>query len=596
MSVYYSSPPDTSYLLMKPFTMPTESGPVWAVAFSRFIGTLLTAVFAVVLVIMFSCFWHFVCFMAVLFGGDHDKRQDRFEALVTVWNSDDSLLAFKRMLGFTYYSLYPEKKDPNVVEVEQRPQRSWADFVYGSTFSVVAISIYVGGVVLGIIAPSLIEIGHTAPVRPSFVFYPDSPRTDEQRLADFGLRAPGALRAIGSIEAGRPNVKIDAEMGAMTPDGLMASLEYSYSFTGVDLGLQHAGALRSDVRGYCTTEYGWWAGEVNGGEVYYLWKDPTMAAVVPLNVSDIRYAPRATMMTPPLAVEQLKKDSNVSFAVVIGSAHRSSITPGSDPWYLTERRDEDLPPAPYNASFWIRTKRPTLSCWQQDRWSYKGARVASVLDLAELPGLRLPAALRSVMVNAFAVPMVVRLGNTIGDSSLRSRTTSPRGVIDAGKSTLESDMERLIVAGYIASLNVFSETTSFGNAGFIEYPNVLEGEDGLPAEGAGDFVVVSADVTTFDLVGLIVIAALFALLLLHAWVSAWIIKSHCRKAREDSIWARFKLLAASDLLDDANKSNRAREAGGPPPESDRSGSPTTNKVLTSSSHELDVEKGKETAV
>lgn len=593
--------------------MPTEDGGVWAIAFSSRTGNILIAVFAVVLLVMFSLLWTFICFLAVLLGGNWrtgDVSESRYKAMVTLWNSDDSSLAFKRMIRFSYHSIYPEfnakKEDERKPgETKSTVTRNWWDFTYGIIVGILAISIYVGSIVVGIIGPTLIQIGNVAPVRPSTVFYPRFPTTAEENLQNFGLLAPSALRAIGSVESANRAIRsqVDISLSTLdgaTPDGIRQQLEYTYKLSGVDLGLQHASSLQLSVSGSCYTEYGWIVQDANDTEVYVLYpelgnNDGTLAQrrmPVSHSLADIRNAPRAAFITHPHAKDQLAQNSNVSFAVLIASAHRASISKSSDPWYATETRptdDPSLPAAPYNATEWMKLRRPVLSCFEHNLWTYgdpDSPPANSVLALDKLPGINLPDAIHNVLANAFSVPMVVTLGNAIGDSALRSRTTSPRGVIDAAKSSIKSDMERLVMAAYIASVNVFSGTVSF-TSGTGGYPNVLEGEDGEPAPGAADIVVNSSDVQTFSMVGLISLAAILGFLCIQAWLISWLVHEHSRtvvefrnaieeekekvkgeansvpepengknKKKRKSIWERFSALEAPRLFNDAFDARR----------------------------------------
>jgi hypothetical protein len=89
------------------------------------------------------------------------------------------------------------------------------DFWYGVTFSTVALGIIGTSITIGIVGPSLIQIGNVAPVRPSIVFYLEPPHSKLDALRQFGLIAPAALRAIGSTKAAkvtlRPRVDIDLD-------------------------------------------------------------------------------------------------------------------------------------------------------------------------------------------------------------------------------------------------------------------------------------------------------------------------------------------------------------------------------------------------
>jgi hypothetical protein len=73
------------------------------------------------------------------------------------------------------------------------------------------------------------------------------------------------------------------------------------------------------------------------------------------------------------------------------------------------------------------------------------------------------------------------------------------------------DMERLIVASFVATRNVFIDSTMFARDG--RWRNIFEDESGQPALGAGDFVVSSPAIQTFSMVGILVLFLLLAALL-----------------------------------------------------------------------------------
>ncbi|KAH7110719.1 hypothetical protein EDB81DRAFT_863039 [Dactylonectria macrodidyma] len=61
----------------------------------------------------------------------------------------------------------------------------------------------------------------------------------------------------------------------------------------------------------------------------------------------------------------------------------------------------------------------------------------------DVPGMKIKEVLLDVLEAALGTsPMIARLGNASGDSTLRSRTTSPNGVINAQASKMVDDMER----------------------------------------------------------------------------------------------------------------------------------------------------------
>jgi hypothetical protein len=172
--------------------------------------------------------------------------------------------------------------------------------------------------------------------------------------------------------------------------------------------------------------------------------------------------------------------------------------------------------------------RPVLDCQQQDTWTHRGQTLRSVRELAKAPGLRLAAAIVKVLEVAFTTPVVLTLGNASGDSALRSRTTSPNGVVDAKESTMYADMERLLLAAFVASRSVFTDAAMFPNFG--QYPNLFTAGTADPEPGATGFVVSSPGIQTFSLAGLIILPLLLVFLLLVRAVLGLTIKLKLKSA------------------------------------------------------------------
>ncbi|KAK3309823.1 uncharacterized protein B0T15DRAFT_545920 [Chaetomium strumarium] len=521
MADVYTPPPDSSYLLVTPFTMPSDRGDRWAVSFTGNSSALVAAALSVMVTVSFLCLWNFISFVAVL--SVRAETRHRYVAVVTLWNSNDPWFAFKELLHYTYrhYQTFRSQGD-----------KRWDDFRYGLVFCLLAFAVFGSSIAMGIVAPSLVQIGNVAPVRPSTVFYPATPAPEDsaQELHDFGLRAPSVMRALGSVEAAqvtlRQRVSITQNQDyAPLPDGdRNVSLDYRYSLSGVELGIFGGSDLRLTVEGHCFTEYSWSrpappdGSDPDAADWYRLWNEPgtdddQWTQWVLLNQFDTAHAPSASFINHPNGAEQLAGGVDMLYAVLVHAAWRSSITIGGDPWYATESRPANDPPAPYNAAFRMKRRRPVLSCGERNSWTYAGHAVTSVLDLKTTPGMKIPTVLLDILETTLGGgPMVVRLGNASGDSALRSRTTSPNGVIDAGASSMFADMERLILASYVATRSLFTDAVMFG--GGADYANVVEGADGQPREGAGHFVVSSPDIQTFSLTGIVTLAVILLVLIL----------------------------------------------------------------------------------
>lgn len=559
MADIYTPPKDSAYFLSMGFCMPHENGDKWAMALNRQSGTILAAGLSVVITIMFLCLWNLISFVGMFFDGKKTRR--RYVALVTLWNSNDPWFACKELLSYAFQC-------PKGFEKTSR------DFWYGLMLGFTALIVFLGGIVTSIMVPSALQIGHVAPVRPSSVFYPQIPDGPVRALQRYGLVAPAAMRALGSVEAAqvtlreRVNVVEDPSHADANDPEPVKGVKYNYTLSGVDMGLRWGSKLSLEVTGACITEYGWVDKKKsrdgqNPGDVYHLWNNSSVQQTVwvPVGEDVIRNAPSASFRSHPDGARQLLKDSNVSYAIIIYSARRSSISKSNDPWYATENRNESAGPNQYEADYWMKRYRPFLSCWQQDKWSYGSESVKSVDELKNVPGIKIKPVLLDVLEAAFGMsPMIVKLGNASGVSALRSQTTSPNGVIDAVQCTMYKDMERLILASFVASRSVFTDATMFGIDDTV-YPSVIIGGDKKPKSGAGDFVVSSPEIQTFSLGGITaLLVLLFALLLANA-VASWLSRRSRKKSESvppegegsknvvDVDWrTRFRVLAAAQLF------------------------------------------------
>lgn len=179
----------------------------------------------------------------MVFPGATTRR--RHLALVTLWNSNDSWFAFEQLAKYAFHFF-----------------GSGSDFVYGLIFCLLAFVIYGGSLSLGIVGPSLMQIGTVAPVRPGEVYYPSAAVDDSSGFENFGILAPACFRALGGAEASqitmtkKVNLGLD-DLGQLDDGQHIYRYPYSYSLTGVDLGLQHGSDLARTVTGSCITEYGW---------------------------------------------------------------------------------------------------------------------------------------------------------------------------------------------------------------------------------------------------------------------------------------------------------------------------------------------------
>ncbi|KLU84799.1 hypothetical protein MAPG_03835 [Magnaporthiopsis poae ATCC 64411] len=547
------------YLLLTPFYMPSDRGAIWAVAFSSDSILFVSAGISVAFTAAFVYLWNIVRIMVLISSKGKGRR--RYVALVTLWNSSEPGFAFQQMIAYSLRCCFakisetPGTSKTQVDRVTERKELN-RDRWYGIIATAFAFAVYGAGLTLGIIGPWLLEIGNVAPPQPSILFYPAEATDNREYFRRPGLQASGALRALGSVEAAEATVAKRTVLAITNQGGQMLRISYGYLLTGVDFGLQRAPHLELAVRGSCVTEYGWLAtpaGNNSQAETYSLWRG-NVNVTIPFGDADIRYAPRASFIT---RVAVPPDDGNVSFAIVVASAHRTSISSGSDPWYETELRPESAPPTNMNASFWIRRGRSVLSCWQQDNWTHGGQTVHRPGELYKLPGLNVPNLLLSVFKSAFNVPMLVALGTAGEDSALKSRIMSRNGVIDAEASSIIRDMQRLIVGSFVASRSVLVDTTMYGRRDLYDPANILLGPNGQPLDGAADFVISDPTIKTFSLGGIVAVSVASAFLLLLSLATAVArqfpgpqhdIKKPAPLQESPNVWARLRVLSADQLF------------------------------------------------
>ena len=578
MSDIYTPPPRTAYYLAQAFYMPSDKGDHWAIAFSGKSAVLVASALSVIVTLCFALLWKIICFFALLVKGTGSRR--RYVAMVTLWNSGDALPALWSLLQYTF-KCYPHKVDgPQKNDQQTSPQKTsiqetkdagqpekvrnglWSDFLYGLTLCLICFVVWGGSLAMSTVTSWIVSIGSVAPVNPDVLFYPQVPGlAPVLQLKDFGLRAPGIMRSLGSVEAAKVTLRSRVNVTRVplgnifnpntNASDLLQDLYYDYRLTGVELGLRSGNDLGLGVKGSCRTEYDWYRpnGSTADVELYHLWNNKDQNWTMGLSNVAIARAPTAAFQLPSTYLQQgPPKDSNFSYAVIVTSVHRTSITEGSDPWYNTELRGNLNVSRPFDAKFWMRRARPILSCWEQMRWSYKGVNVSSINELRNQPNWDMPDVLLRVLeANFFAGPMIFRLGNASGDSALRSRTTSPNGVIDASISSIESDMERLVLASFVASRNIFVDATMFGGSD-QNYPNVFRAGNGQAEPGSGHFVVSSPDIQTFSLTGIVTLVAILVFLLALEGLLMLLIHLHRGNVGNEGLWSRFSVLEAVQLF------------------------------------------------
>ena len=260
----------------------------------------------------------------------------------------------------------------------------------GSLFALTAFALTIGNILAGILVPVQLFMGNVAPAAKDMIFYPNvsySTRTDDTS-AGFAklntLKAPSALRALGSIEGSDVTVRKRVYLDSIPPQGgqtahLWVGRSYSYHVTGVDMGLQSDPKLTLKIKGSCQTDYTWLVDSTDKADVYRLFGGNNTFTV--LHQADVNVPPMVNFFLNNQDI--LVQSSNISYALIIKVAGRYSHTPGQDPWYATEkaRGDSSLP-------YQVQRGRPVLHCWEDRTWHLNSKDVEGS-KLNTLTGLKL---------------------------------------------------------------------------------------------------------------------------------------------------------------------------------------------------------------
>ncbi|KAK0710599.1 hypothetical protein B0H67DRAFT_262423 [Lasiosphaeris hirsuta] len=563
----YVSPPERAYVVMRPFEMPTAKGPVWAVALPTSSAVFVNAALSVVLTIMFTWLWGLIAAATLYFAPHHFSRR-RLVTLVALRNAPDPWAACKAFAALTLESMGCFR--------QRRPGRpsTWRDTAFACGFAIVALSVVATSVVIGIMGPPFFQIGNVAPVEATEIYFPRSMKISDAR-AYRALRAEPSLRALSSVEVfgksigERVHVSEDSTVKTTDPSRPMYGLTYGYNITGVELGLQRETDLMLSVRGACRTEYGWFDRDNKNDtfEIQFIFNNPNQTFKTTLTEPLILTPPKPYFFLQSNAdeIDNQSLAGNISYAVAATVSHRQSTRAGTDPWYLTEPSGSGSD-NPYR----IKAGRPALSCWHQDVWSCCGGKsVNGTRNLSELESLAVPQALQDVFAIALLTPPVQRVGRDAVMSALSSAISTSgavNGVLDAATSSIFRDMERLIMAGYVSTLNILGDSTLFEPS-----PEDYKNSNWFTNETTGElldeadaFVVQTSSVQTFNLTGLITLAVIiFVMLVTKLWIALKVLlhRNIHGGGQHDDVdpnlevspfnkdrWARFKAFSAVHLL------------------------------------------------
>jgi hypothetical protein len=498
-----NQPPD-SYQKWVRFSYPTESGSWDAVAVPNWVANQLNAAYSTIINLTMVHFWSII--IGVIIYYRLRKRQMKPHALhplaPTLWNKRADLIDSM----IETYAFTKSRRHVWVVGVLLLVFIAW-----------------VGQTAMGILVPPLIIIGNAAPVNPEVIYIPD---TDSQEpavaAARFALEALPALRALGSAQVASPalrhrvGVSPTTSLGKTNAGEEILRIDYAYNVTGADLGVQRYPELTMYISGSCATEYGWFQGTVDDSGTlvdYYTVFDEN----VTVSVFDGRQ-PTALFRLADPPTKGMFDDSNQTWAMVVSSIERKSFSAGTDPWYLTEVQN-----TPTGATNVVKRGRPALSCWEDNWWSYKGAQSTTFkLTGDALPGLAIPDNLQLVLADRLSFPMIYEIGRHLQTSALVSATTAIDQIFDAGASSIRTDFERLVLAAFIGTTNVLTDTTLYPAGSERNVPrvqNFARDASGQIKDGVGAFVIFTPDASSLSVTLIIAIPCLFV----GVWLLAMIL-------------------------------------------------------------------------
>ncbi|OAA65388.1 hypothetical protein SPI_02175 [Niveomyces insectorum RCEF 264] len=495
-----------TWLTWKSFWYPDSQGPVWAYSVPNSVANQLNSAYSLMLDILTGQFWILVISTAIFLILRRKKVTHAVfkDMMPSLWNKNSDLFG-----AVTETTINMVTKNDNV----QPSVRLWLTVL-------VVLALYAGQKALSILVAPKIILANAAPVDPTAIYIPSNAETGNSIVAArFVLNVPWALRALGTATAAIATlsafVNVSQETVIGTWNGLggpedIKQVTYSYRVTGADMGLQRYPDLALTVNGSCFTEYSWYQGSGSlddspciNGDLYYWFGDPNDTFFASELAGP---APAATFVAGVPNLRGALPSSNATWAAIVSAVGKYSFTEGTDPWYRTETRSTNAS-TDIGAPYVVAPGRPALSCWEDNVWSYRGHR-ADVNSLGDLPGLDLSAGMQHVLRHYLSVPMVMEMSQYLGTSALVSGSSAIGAVIDAGANRFSTDLERLVVAAYVATTNVLTATTLYPYGASALVPNDVQSASGQVIDGVADFVVWTPEVAALNLVVVITIPVL----------------------------------------------------------------------------------------
>ncbi|EED23920.1 hypothetical protein TSTA_073100 [Talaromyces stipitatus ATCC 10500] len=479
-----------TYVLRRRFDMPHGNGTIdaWAVSSSQ--GIIIISFYTIMMKAIVTYFWMAV----VLFGvglflqrhSPHDSDSSATTTTIGLWNFRHSP---QQVIYFMIRRAFAVRTSRDL----------WYPLIW---FAVAAVAL-AASLVVPILKTQSLKIGNVAPVNPKSVFVPYyfDPNSDMLETAQqMVLAVPAAMRAVGAAGTIPANTVFISNATSSSENGTVFQLDYRYGISGSDFGLQKTPDLWLNVSGSCITDYTWYQYEdESGGDVYHMFNDPSNVQVV---YPSLDHGPAfATAYVD--ARDGYISISNISYALLVSSVGRQSLSNSTDPWYATENIVNNNPPWLYQ----VKNERPPLSCREETVWSYRG-HTNDTLHLRELTDNRLSKPVYIALSQNLYNPMVTLMTDRIGRSSLASSTTYVQSGFDAKQCSVIADMTRLINTSYIATRNILSDSTTMSVQGRGDLLNVFSAFSANNS-GSDEFVISSPDIITLSVKALIIVPTVF---------------------------------------------------------------------------------------
>ncbi len=523
MDAWATAQPRDTYVLWTRFSYPSSSGPIPAIAVPATVANQLISVYAILLSILVVQLWSIIVSLVVASKvrgarkseGQAPKGPGNSEpqfslAIPALWNKKSDPIGAMNEIGSILLGQMRTRGKRGGETNGRKESKLWLCGVVALVFVT-----WSGGIALRILVPPLLVLGSAAPVNGSAIYVPSIDLTEIKATSTMILEDSWAFRALGNTNITRGDVQrvnVSQEHLGDSNDGPAVRINYTYFVTGAEFGLQTCPELTLNVAGSCITDYTWLLNSTTAtlGSALTIYLDQYQVFGEEVTVSLLD----GPLPRPFFFVGNTESvPSNFTWAAVISSVDRTSFTAGTDPWYITSASSTIDSGDPYI----VRPRRPVLSCWQDDVWSYKGY-TSSVAGLDKLPGLALSNDMQDVIARLLGVPMIVEMGMLLGSSVLQSTRVLGTS-INANQSNINSDFVRLVSAAFVATTNVFTDSTLYPPGSDALVANMALDDSGAVKAGVASFVVWSPEVSALSLLVLVTIPSVVVGIWLIAFVA-----------------------------------------------------------------------------